>query len=173
MMLLLILLMMRVLFSFLLKLNPQHLYTFTSPLQQTQEQNHRALRNCYIVKNMLKLLAFKWLLFELLLETELRLILWFSPIKLIGSFLKFKVKVFNIFIQTIPLQLHLKNIYIYRNVPFPSTDVMMVALFCFSSVFSSESCHLFLNFLNKIVKSSYKTAFSKFHKGYICYIFLI
>ena len=113
-MLLLILLMMRVLFSFLLKLNPQHLYTFTSPLQQTQEQNHRALRNCYIVKSMLKLLAFKWLLFELLLETEFRLILWFSPIKLIGSFLKFKVKVFNIFIQTIPSTSFEKHLHLQK-----------------------------------------------------------
>ena len=31
-------------------------------LEQTLKQNHRALHNSYNVKNMLKLLAFKWLL---------------------------------------------------------------------------------------------------------------
>ena len=49
------------LLSFLLKLNSHHAYTFTSPLQQTRKQNHPALHNCYSFKNMLKLLAFKWL----------------------------------------------------------------------------------------------------------------
>ena len=43
---------------------------FTSPLQQTLKQNHRALHDCYNVKNMLKLLTFEWLLNELLLEIE-------------------------------------------------------------------------------------------------------
>ena len=57
-------------FSFLLKLNSNHPYTFTSPLQQTLKENQRASNNCYSVKNMLKLLAFKWLLNESLLETE-------------------------------------------------------------------------------------------------------
>ena len=37
---------------------------FTSPLQQILKQNHGASLNCYSVKNMLKLLAFKWLLKE-------------------------------------------------------------------------------------------------------------
>ena len=64
------LLILRVPFSFLLKLKSYHPYTFTSPMEQTLKQNHRASRNCYSVKNMLKLLAFKWLLNELLLETE-------------------------------------------------------------------------------------------------------
>ena len=58
MMLLLILLMIRVFLSFLLKLNSHQPYTFTSPLQQTLKQKHRALQNCYDVKNMLKLLAY-------------------------------------------------------------------------------------------------------------------
>ena len=65
-----LMLMMRILFSFLLKLNSHHTYTFTSPLQQTLKQNHHALHDCYSVKNMLKLLAFIWLLNELLLERE-------------------------------------------------------------------------------------------------------
>ena len=34
---------------------------FTSPLQQTLRQDHRTLHDCYSVKNILKLLAFKWL----------------------------------------------------------------------------------------------------------------
>ena len=44
-------------------------YTFTSPLQKTQNQNHCAWHDYYSLKNMLKLLAFRWLLNELLLET--------------------------------------------------------------------------------------------------------
>ena len=43
---------------------------FISPLQQTIKQNHRALHNCNRVKNMLKHLAFKWLLNVLLLKIE-------------------------------------------------------------------------------------------------------
>ena len=59
------LLMMKVLLSFILKLNSHPPCTFASPLQ-----NHLTSYNCYGVKNMLKLLAFKWLLKELLLETS-------------------------------------------------------------------------------------------------------
>ena len=62
--------MMRVLFSFLLKLNSHRPYTFTSPLQQTLKQNLRAWHNFCSAKNMLKLLAFRWVLNELLLKTE-------------------------------------------------------------------------------------------------------
>ena len=69
-MLLLILLMMRVLFSFLLKLHSNHSYTLTLVFQQALKQNHRASHNCYSVENMLKLLAIKQLLNKLLLETE-------------------------------------------------------------------------------------------------------
>ena len=57
---------------------------FTSPLQQTLKQNHRALHNCYKVKNMMKFLAFKWLLNELLFEKE-----W-SEVKLVWSFVSIK-----------------------------------------------------------------------------------
>ena len=85
-MLLLVLLIMRVLLSFLLKLNSYHPHTFTLALQNTVKQNHCASHNCYSVKNMLKLLAFKWILNELLLEkerSENMLIWWFVSIKFI------------------------------------------------------------------------------------------
>ena len=91
-MLLLKLLMMKFLFSFILKLNSHHPYTFTSPLQQALKQNHCSSHNCYSVKNRLKLLAFKRVLNELLLETEwseVMLIWWFVSIKLIRFFMKF------------------------------------------------------------------------------------
>ena len=79
-------------FSFLLSMNLRHPYTFTSPLQQTLKWNQRASHNCYSVTNMLKLLAFKWLLNELLRETKLSeviLILWFVSVKFIRPILKF------------------------------------------------------------------------------------
>ena len=66
----LILLMMRDLFSFLQKLNPDYTYTFTSPLQQTLKQDHHASHSYYSVKDILKLLAFKWLLNEFLLDIK-------------------------------------------------------------------------------------------------------
>ena len=79
-------------FSFLLKLNSLHPYMFTKPLRHTLKQNQSASHNCYSVKKMLKLLAFKWLLSELLLEkklSEVMLIWWFGSIKFIRPFLKF------------------------------------------------------------------------------------
>ena len=79
-------------FNFLLKLNSHHPNTFISPLQQTLKQNQQASNNCYNVKNMLKRVAFKWLLNELLLETnlpEVMSIWWFVSIKFIRPFLKF------------------------------------------------------------------------------------
>ena len=79
-------------FSFLLSMNLRHLYTFTSPLQQTLKWNQRASHNYYSATNMLKLLAFKWLLNELLRETKLSeviLILWFVSVKFIRPILKF------------------------------------------------------------------------------------
>ena len=137
---LLILLMIRVLFTFLLKLNSHHPYTFTPHLQQTLKQNHRALHNFYRVKNMLKLLAFKWPLNKLLLEkewSEFMLIWWFVSIRFIKSFLKFSwlISLFKQFSFT------------EKTVHFPSTDIIMVALLCFSSAFFA-----LLFFLNKIVK---------------------
>ena len=92
MMLLVLLLMMRFFLSFLLKLNSHYPYTFTSPFQKTLKLNQRASHNCYIAENMLKLLVFKWLLKELLLQTKLSdvMLIWrFVSIKLIRNFLKF------------------------------------------------------------------------------------
>ena len=86
-----LLLIMKIVFSFLLKLNSHHPHTFTSALQQTLKQNHGASHNCNSVKTMLKLSAFKKLLNELLLETEWSeavLMWWFVWIKFIRSFLK-------------------------------------------------------------------------------------
>ena len=90
--LLLILLMMRDLFSFLQKLNSDYTCTFTSPLQQTLKQDHRASHSYYSVKDILKLLAFKWLLNEFLLDikwSEVMLIWWFVSISFIRLFLRF------------------------------------------------------------------------------------
>ena len=64
-----LLLIMKVVFSFLLKLNSHHPHTFTSALQQTLKQNHGALHNCNSAKTMLKPSAFKKLLNESLVET--------------------------------------------------------------------------------------------------------
>ena len=111
------------------------------------------------------------LIWWLLLETEwseVMLIWWFVSIKSIKSFLKFSF--FNIFIQTIPLVI---SISLEKLSPLPSTDIIMVTLFCFSSVFfSSERYHFlffFYHFFNKMVKPKCKTPFSKF----IFAIFLI
>ena len=60
MMLLLILLIIRVLFSFLLKLNSHHPHTFTSLVEKGMKQNHRASHNYHCVR--IQVLAFKWLL---------------------------------------------------------------------------------------------------------------
>ena len=70
MMKLLILPMIRILFSFPLKLKSYHPYTFTSTLQQILKQDHCGSHNSCSVKNMSKLLVLKWLLNELLLEIE-------------------------------------------------------------------------------------------------------
>ena len=148
MMFLLTLLMMRVLFSFHLKLNSHHLFTFTPPLLQTLKQNHRALHNCYSIKNKLKLLASKWLFNELLLEaerSEVTLILRFVSIKFIGSFSKVSLLMSLYKRFSLKFQLHWKNIYIYRNVLFPSIDIIKIALHYFYSVF----------FLRKVLSYSF------------------
>ena len=77
---------------------------------------------------------------------------------------------FNMFIQTIPL---FNFNSIWKTFPFWSTDIIIVALFCFSSVFFLRY-HLlfsFAHFFHKIVKPKGKTSFSKMLKDYICYIF--
>ena len=64
-----------------------------------------------------------------------------------------------------------------KAVPFPFSDIIMVELLCFSSVFFSQKGVIFFfsltYFLNKIGKSKDKTSFKEMVKGYICYIFLI
>ena len=94
-MLLLILLMMKVLLRFLLKLDDEGSFAFslkaefTLPLQQKLKQNHCTLQNCYSDKSILRLLAFKWLYNQLLVEaecSEVVLIWWFAPVKSIRSF---------------------------------------------------------------------------------------
>ena len=64
-----------------------------------------------------------------------------------------------------------------KTVPFSSTHIIMVTLCYFSSVFfSSEISHLlyfFVHCFNNIVKSKWKTLFSKLLKGYVCYLFII
>ena len=101
---LLILLMMTALSCFLLKLNSHHPYRFASRFQQTLTQNHRASRNWYSLNNMLKRLAFKWLLNKLLLEiewSEVKLIWWFISIIFTRSFRKFAFLIY--LFKTIPL----------------------------------------------------------------------
>ena len=119
MMLLVVLLMMSI--CFLLKLNSNHPNTFTSLLQQTLKHNQHASNNCDSVKNMLKPLAFKWLLNELLLETkltEVMLIWWFVSNKFIKPFLKFSFLICFFNRSLLSFQLHQENcpfsIYIYH-----------------------------------------------------------
>ena len=79
---------LRVFFSFLLKLNS---ITVMHSHHPSQRYWSRTTDICYSVKDMLKLLAFKWLLNELLVETEwsvVVLIWWFVSNKIIRSFLK-------------------------------------------------------------------------------------
>ena len=114
------LLMLKVPFSFLLKLNSHYAHMFTSPFQKTLKQNHLASHNYYSGdKNMLKFLALKLFLKELLLETEwseIMLIWWFVSVKFIRSFLKFSFKY-------IPLNYSPWNFNFTRKiVPFASTE---------------------------------------------------
>ena len=154
-------------------MNSHYPYTFTSLLQQTLKQNHRALHNCYSAKNMLKLLAFKWLLNKLSLETEWSevMLIWrFVSIRFINSFLKlcYLISLFNDF----PCNFNFTG----KTVLFPSTDIIMVALLCFSSAFFSSERYLLLFFAHvfkNIVKPKCKTTLSKLLKDYIRYIFLI
>ena len=115
------LLMMRVLFSFLLKLNSPHPYTFTSPLQQKLKQNHRASHNCYSVKKHVKALsiqmAFKQVIaWNRMIRGRVNLV-----ICLVGSFFNFSF--------LISLDNGFPNFSFTGNtVLFPSTDIIMVAL---------------------------------------------
>ena len=111
-----------VLFSFLLKLNSHHLYTFTSLWQQTLKRNYRASHNCYSVKNVLKLLAFKW-----------RVIAW-------DRIIRGHVNPVICLSSNSPCNFDFAR----KSVPFPSKDIIIIALFF--SVFISESYHLFVSF---------------------------
>ena len=111
-----------VLFSFLLKLNSHHLYTFTSLWQQTLKRNYRASHNCYSVKNVLKLLAFKW-----------RVIAW-------ERIIRGHVNPVICLSSNSPCNFDFAR----KSVPFPSKDIIIIALFF--SVFFSESYHLFFPF---------------------------
>ena len=118
---------------------------FISPLQKTPNQYLLSLYNCCSVKIMLKLLAFKWLLNELLLEiewSELILIWWFFSIKFIRYFLKFPCLIFPLLIST-----SLENPF---NIPFPfptTVIINMITLFWFFfCFFSSEMYHLAFSF---------------------------
>ena len=111
-----------VLFSFLLKLNSHHLYTFTSLWQQTLKRNYRASHNCYSVKNVLKLLAFKW-----------RVITW-------DRIIRGHVNPVICLSSNSPCNFDFAR----KSVPFPSKDIIIIALFF--SVFFSKSYHLFFSF---------------------------
>ena len=64
-----------------------------------------------------------------------------------------------------------------KTVPFPSTDVIMVALFCCSSGFFPQKGSILLfsfgHAFNKIAKPKCKRSFTELFKGYIFYIFII
>ena len=124
-MLLLILLMMKVLLRFLLKLDDEGSFAFslkaefTLPLHQKLKQNHCTLQNCYSDKSMLRLLAFKWLYNQLLVEaecSEVVLIWWFAPVKSIRFFFKFTFLI-SLFKQlSFQFQLYWKNCHF--SIPF-------------------------------------------------------
>ena len=91
----------------------------------------------------------------------------------------FKILFFNIFVQTIPLVIF--N-FTRITISILSTDIPMLALFYFPSIFFlvfilfSLKYHIrfcFVHFLHKIVKAKCKISYSKLRKGYICYIILI
>ena len=133
---------------------------FTSPLQQKLKQNYRASRNCYAVKNRWKLLVFKRLLNELLVETEwsevmLIMIWWFVWIKFIRSFLKISFLI-HLF-KRVPLKFQLQ----WKNCPFSidryhyGSTVLLTSIFFSSEIvifFFSEIWFFFLPFFVKTCK---------------------
>ena len=133
---------MRVPFSFLLKLNSNNSYMFTSPLQQTLKQNHRTLSIQMTFKRVIA-------------RNRIR-----GHVNLVISLLKCLYAKYS----------HCNFNFTGKTVPLLCTDIIMVALFCFPSVFFPQKgiiffFFLFLIFLIKIVKSKRKAPFS-----YICYI---
>ena len=85
-------------------------------------------------------------------------------------FLKFSC--FNVHSNVSPYNFNFNG----KNVPFPSADVIMVALYYCSSVFfPQKGAILFFSFghaFNKIAKPKCKRSFTELLKGYICYIFI-
>ena len=123
---------------------------------------------------MLKLLTFKWILNELLLETEwseVMLIWWFVSIKFVRS--SFKILFFKcLYSNNSPCNFNFTG----KAVHFPSIDIIMVALFCFFSVFFFRKYHLlifFCQFFNKTVNPKCKIPFSKLLQVFIYYRFLV
>ena len=149
----LILLMTWPLFSFLLKLNSHHTYTFTSPLQQTLKQDHRTAATLLASWNSSIQVVFKGVIGE---WWEVMLLWWFVWIKFIKSFLKFSFLIF--LFKWIPFK------FIGKTVPFHSTDVTVFLLLVLLRKASLST--FFSYFLNKILKPKSKTLFSKFLKGY-------
>ena len=149
----LILLMTWLLFSFLLKLNSHHTYTFTSPLQQTLKQDHRTAATLLASWNSSIQVVFKGVIGE---WWEVMLLWWIFWIKFIKSFLKFSFLIF--LFKRIPFK------FIGKTVPFHSTDVTVFLLLVLLRKASLST--FFSYFLNKILKPKSKTLFSKFLKGY-------
>ena len=127
----LILLMTWLLFSFLLKLNSHHTYTFTSPLQQTLKQDHRTAATLLASWNSSIQVVFKGVIGE---WWEVMLLWWFVWIKFIKSFLKFSFLIF--LFKRIPFK------FIGKTVPF----ILQMSLFFFC-LFYSERHHFLLFFL--------------------------
>ena len=107
---------------------------------------HKVLSSVYsLVQGLaypIHLLAFKWLLNVLLLETEwleVMLIWWFVSIKLIRSFLKY------LFIMSLFKWSPGNLIFTGKTIPYPSTDIIMVALCCFLSVFLRKVLSFFFS----------------------------
>ena len=119
---------------------------------------------------MFKLLAFKWLIKELFLETEwweVMLNLWFVSTKFTRSFSKFSF--FNNLYKLFPLyfQLH------WKNCPFTIYRYQYGSPIFFLCFFPQKGILVFFSFphfSNKIVKPKFKTPFSKLLECYICYI---
>ena len=100
---------------------------------------------------------------------EIMLIWWFASIKFIRFFLKFSCV--NVYLNDSLCNFNFTG----KTVPFPSADVIIVALFCCCSVFllrKVSSC-FFPHIFKKIAKPKWKRSFTELLKGYICYIFII
>ena len=121
---------------------------------------------------MLKLLAFKWLLNELLVETEwssVILIWWSVYIRFIESFPKFSFFKY-IYSYDFPCNFNFTG----KTVNFQSTDIIMEGLSVSVLVVflrKVSSCFFFFPYFNKNVKPKCETPFTKLLKRlYLLYI---